>query len=730
MADILDDLRERYEYGKREWQTSRKEAEIDMAFVNGDPWDADDKIQRKNRPTIAPEEMGQYFNQVINQLWANPRGMKFAPRGNGASAAGARFYQNKAREIEYRSHAKVGYITAASDAIQRSYGFVGIEARYASPRTRNQELWIVAKPDPDMILIDPEALSPDSSDMTWAFEEEWRDQSEFKRQFGKKAKILNFGDWTSRYPSWLTGNKVKVAKYWAITTTPRKLLLVQPPATTMAPPERMIAPSPQAMPQPIEVFEDEIPQGAKLLQQLRTVDYPKVRWYLTNGIEVLDEGEWLGKYIPLVSCYGKVLYVPSGGETKRVLLSMTRFGRAPWKAMCYADSSMIEVVSGIPKAPFMAAKGQFGGDLARIMQEAQYQPKAFVEYDPNPPGNNGPPLGPPQRPDFPAGQHLQALLEVSEHFRQRVQSAMGSNFLPTQAQKRNEKSGVALDKIQQAASTGTFHFVNNYEDMIRQVAVITEDLIDKYYDFAGETAVMEADQTARTIKINSQHPDAVSTKGDYLVTVSTAPSSDSEQEAVQDFTDTLVNGIAQIAQIAGQKPAAAILAKSIRMRNLGPQGDQLADLIEPAEYKAQDGQAPPNPELQALKAENQQLKGVLQQAATEKQSKVVEQQGKFAIAKLQEDAEDRRAAYDREKDLAVAELGAKMERRLLFLEERERIGAQVEAQRQRDHEMAMAAAQQGTAAETADRTHQQGMEMATHQAALEPPPAEDAGAGA
>jgi hypothetical protein len=64
--------------------------------------------------------------------------------------------------------------------------------------------------------------------------------------------------------------------------------------------------------------------------------------YLTNGLEILHEQEWLGKYIPIVSCYGKVLYVDEGGEAKRQILSMTRFGRDPWKAFCYACSQELE----------------------------------------------------------------------------------------------------------------------------------------------------------------------------------------------------------------------------------------------------------------------------------------------------------------------------------------------------------------------------------------------------
>src|SRR5947207_2800510 len=116
MADILEEFRDAHEYDTNRWAPIRKEAKTDMRFVAGNPWTKDDETQRANRPTIAPEEMGQYFNQVINALRSNPRGMKFSPVGNGASDKGAQFYQNKAREIEYRSHAKVAYIGAAENA--------------------------------------------------------------------------------------------------------------------------------------------------------------------------------------------------------------------------------------------------------------------------------------------------------------------------------------------------------------------------------------------------------------------------------------------------------------------------------------------------------------------------------------------------------------------------------------------------------------------------------------
>ena len=726
MADILTDLIERHEYHTTSWQPTRAEAEIDMAFVAGNPWTVDDDVQRKGRPTIAPEEMGQYFNQVINQLWANPRGMKFAPQGGGASEAGARFYQNKAREIEYRSHAKVAYITAAADAIQRSYGFVRVTARYASPRSANQELWIEACPNPDMVSPDPDAKSPDSSDMQDCFVEEWRDEAAFTRDF-PKAKVVNFGDRSPQQGKWATGNKVRIAEYWTIRTTKRLLLLVQPPAAAPYLP----------MPAPIQVFEDEIPPGGAVLRELREVDYPTVTMYLTNGLEVLngDGQEWPGKYIPIVSCYGKVLYVPSGGETKRKILSMTRFGRAPWKAMCYADSSICEVTSSVVKGALMVPRGTFPGALGTAVQESMHQPKAFLEYDDDP-GKTGKKNSPPQRPDFPAGQHLQALLLVSERFRRGIQSAMASNFLPSQAQRSNEKSGVALEEIKNSAATGTFHFVNNYEDMIRQVAVITEDLIDKYYDYGGETAVMEADGSAQTVQINGQGPDAVSTKGDYLVTVSTGPSSDSEREAVQDFSEGLLANIEKVAAIAGPKAAAAVFAKGIRLRNGGPEMDALADIIEPPEFKKKDGDEPPDPEVMALQGQLQQAQQQLQQAGqvietkqveaqAEKEMKGAELQVKREIAMMELEFQKLKLDVESETKLSVAALGAKVDRMVLLMEQQQRLADHLhearEAAASRSHEVGLSMADAQHEAMMADLGHQQGMEQGAqgHQQAME-----------
>jgi hypothetical protein len=450
------------------------------------------------------------------------------------------------------------------------------------------------------------------------------------------------------------------------------------------PPGMPPRPSRPAPPRELSVFEDEYeqiyrPRGWRVVRPLRIVDDPTVKMSLTDGLDILHEQDWPGKYIPIVSCYGKVLYVPTGGQVKRQILSMTRFGRDPWKAYCYCCSQELEVLSMVPKSPIMAVEGQLGRHQQE-WEESTHTPKSVLFYLMKTAQTGEAALPPPQRLDYVQGEYLQGLQVVKEAYRRAIQAAMGSNFLPTQAQTRNEKSGVALDKIDAAASQGTYHFVHAYESMIRRVGVIFEDLATHIYDYTGEVGTIGAAGEAHTTRINDPNdPEAIDTTGDYLVTVSTAPSSESERSAAEDFTQTLVQNIGMVAQLAGPKVASAIFARSVRMRNLGPMGDDIADLIEPPEFKSQSGE-PISPEVAALQGQVQHLTQLLQQAQQAAQGKLGELQSKQQIAAMQEQGDSQRARDANETKLAVAALTAKYETlqnaMRLFAEERARLGDQ------------------------------------------------------
>lgn len=670
MEDILKDITGDVEYDTDNWQPIQDQATVDMAYVSGNPWDEDDLRIRKNRPTVAPEEMSQYRNQVVNGLMAHPRGAIFSPKGNGANDDGAKFYQNKWREIEYRSHGPQQYLICLDNALQRSYGFLRVRTDYDSPRSANQDLWLEAFPDPDMVLPDTDAKQLDGSDMRRCVVREWLTAREFKKLY-PGAKAISFGDITAEQKHWVAGDRILRAEVWRIETKARKLHLFEVPAPVTS----GIAPR-AGQPRYVQAFEDEIPQlqqrhaGLTHKRALRDVDYPSVKTYMTNGVEILSESEWAGQYIPIVPCYGKVLYVPEGGESKKVILSLTRFGRAPWKSFCYACCQELEVLAMVPKSALLAVEGQFAG-FEQDVQDSYQVPKAFLYYKnkvaTTPEGGSE---GPPQPIIFPGGQYLQALEIVKEGMRRSIQAAMGSNFLPTQAGRINDKSGKALEKIDEVATTGTYHFVYAYESMIRRAAMIGEDLLDKIYGYQGETATRTADNKTEMAVINTPgNKDSVDTDGDYGVTISTAPSTDSERDAASEFTTQLVDQIQMIAGIAGPKVASAMLAIAIRMRQpqLGVMAEKLADLIEPPEFKTQDGQ-PPDPRLMAAQGQIQQLTGELQKLGFKIQTDQVKGETQYRIAELKETAATDRAHEKNITTIYGDELSAKVDKMALMLE--------------------------------------------------------------
>jgi hypothetical protein len=134
--DRLKEIRDRKAMAAREWDEIYAEAKKDRLCVAGDPWAALDPQGKKQRldpavmrPCLASDELNQYLNQWINGIRANPRAIQFDPTGNGANDAGATFYQNHTREIEYRSHAQMAYCTAGADMATSSIGWLRLTAK-------------------------------------------------------------------------------------------------------------------------------------------------------------------------------------------------------------------------------------------------------------------------------------------------------------------------------------------------------------------------------------------------------------------------------------------------------------------------------------------------------------------------------------------------------------------------------------------------------------------------
>jgi hypothetical protein len=716
------EIRAAYTDYMSDWQHIRDEAKIDMRYVAGDPWDPADRAQREDagRPCISLDELNQYLNQYNNNLRQNKRAIQLIPLGEGANDKDAARRESIVRGIENRSNAPSGaYIIAAENAASRSYGFALLRTEFQDDKSFDQQITIQPVLDPDTILLNPGYEKPDASDVEDGFVLKRIRKAEFKRKYPNADKVsFTADDMRGDKKPWIGDKDLMIAEYWKKHLVPRTLLLVKGPAGETI------------------VWEDEIEgikrdarnkikKGPIEVLRERQVMTPEVWQYLTNGLEILDDVEWAGSRVPIISCFGKEIWYDDGDGSRRHLLSMVRLARDAQMLFAYLATQECEEAGMTPKAPFAGAKGQF--ESAREQWELiNKQPYAFIEYDIVVDGAaNGQALPPPSRPQW--VPNFQVYEIAKDSARRSIQAAMGISPLPTAAQRNNEKSGVALEKIDNQESVGSFHFQDNFTNgFLNNIGWQINELISPILDTQREVPIENADGTHDTLHVvgvtshpidddgtyeqpqlpadvNSEH--LHTGKGKFDVTISSGPSKESEREEQDEFVDSLITNIANLP--APGTPQAKVLALGIRMRpTLGTFGKQIADVFDPP--------SPDNlpPEAQAIVS---QMQGQIQQLTQENQAlhmeraaKVLEQQTKLAVEDKKGQQLLNAKTIDYITQIVKAELAAKSK------------ADATQAQLDADKELKMLGFQQDKATQAVDNQHDATMQHSdqAHEVAL------------
>jgi hypothetical protein len=561
-----------------------------MRYVGGDPWDPIDRKQREDngRPCLSCDELGQYLNQAINNIRQNKRAIKVIPKGAGATDKQAEVRASIIRGIEYKSNAQSAYTCAFENAIQRSYGFLRLTTTYSrdlwevtpTEKSFDQEIRIRRIQNPDSVLISPYFKESDASDIEYAFVLDSITHRDHKREFGSKTKIKDFesleGADLDNAKGWITEKRVQLAELWQVDKQKRELVMIQ---------------GPDGM--PIVLWKEELDEmGAQGVQVLksRTMYKRIVTQIITNGLEVLEENPWRGSYIPIIPCFGKELWIDRGSGAKRELMSMVRLARDPQMLHAYLNSQEAEEAGKAPQAPVVGYVGQFETDK-EAWSNAHSVPHSFLQIDVMVDGA-GNTLPPPTQPQF--VPNFAAYEVAKESARRAIMAAMGQTPLPTSAQRQNEKSGKALEQIQQAQAVGSFHFTDNFDSTLMNCGRQINELLDVIVGSQPRElpGVNQKDEHiivhANDPQAAQQQPDAAHIemgKGEFGETISTGPSFQSQRDQVSDFVDILVQNLKTIP--APPEVLGKMLALAIKMKQLGPIGDELADLLDP-----QDPQSP------------------------------------------------------------------------------------------------------------------------------------------
>jgi Phage P22-like portal protein len=656
------EIRDAYQDFRNAWQDIRNEAAEDMRAISVQgPWSDEDRDARKGsgRPCIHLDQLNQFLAQVNGNVRKSKRAIKVIPKGNGANDQDAEKRSAVIMGIEERSQAQPIYLGAFQSMIERSYGFAVIRKEYVDESSFDMELLIKPMLNPDAVLLTPYYQQSDASDITEGFILDRMTKKAFREKW-RNAKVTDFGDEDlndSTITDWIKDKYVQFAEFWKVQIGLKKLLLVE---TGKGP----------------VVFEEGEWKEAKekglsgTVKRERQMQIPSVFQYLTNGVEILDKVLWDGKRIPIISCLGPERWTTEGGTAKRQLLSMVRFARDPQMLLDFFASGECEEAGQIPKSPFVGAVGQFETDK-EAWNEVTKVPHAYLQYD-IVLDSGGEPAPPPARPVW--TPNFQIWEAAKDSAGRSIQAGMGISFLPDAAQRRNQKSGVALEKIDDMESLGTYQFVDRYENgFIYNLGWQLNDLMTPVLDTQREMPIAMPDGKRSTLHLvgNTSHPldengayevqdlpenHYHTGKGEFGVTISTGPSYQSEREEQDDFLDSLLQNVADLPQPG--TPAAKALALAIRNRpTLGPIGKQIADVFDP----------PPAdnlpPEAQAIV---QNLQSQLQQAQTENSAlhmeragKVLEQQTKLIMQQMKEDGDNQRAQLANDIKVLLAEITAK-----------------------------------------------------------------------
>src|SRR6185437_3294464 len=437
--------------------------------------------------------------------------------------------------------------------------------------------------------------------------------------------------------------------------------------------------------------------------------------YITNGVEIIEEKPWAGSHIPILACFGKEIFLEEGGGPKRVLLSMVRLARDPQKTLAYLVSQEMEEAGLTPKVPYIGYKGQCQTD-SEAWETVTKVPRGYLQVDPTIDALSGQVLPIPQRQQF--TPNFQAYEVAKDGARRAIMSAMGISPLPTAAQRNNEKSGIALERISDQQAVGSFHFTDNFDRFLENAGRQINELMGPIYDTQREIpAIRNNDKPYVVLANHKKAPQGqednvlAMNKGQFDVTISTGQSFQSQRDAAENFVDLLVNNLQSIPP-PGSVPA-KILAMGIKMRDLGPAGDELAQLLGPPNPN----QLPPQVQA-AIAAEQQKtmlLTQELQKLQFEKQAKVVDNE--YDLKKQHEDnatkIEVAKITAQKQIDLEGQQFLHQLERELwLQGSDHAHEYAMQSQQQQHEKDMGARAAALEAAGQASDQAHEQGMQGA------------------
>jgi hypothetical protein len=584
---------------------NRQEALEDLKFGGGDQWPVELQNSRnlESRPVITVNKVDNYCRQVSNQQRQQRPRIKVHATNTHEDMVDAQTIQGIIRHIEVNSNADHAYDNAFEYAVRMGWGYMRVRTDYISEDSFDQEIYIDAVDNPFTVYFDPNSVLPDGSDADRCLITTMMRKDEFRKLYpdaqdgGTSFTQRGTGDSQSE---WITKEDIRLAEYYYTVKEKAKLYLLSDGTATFADDKDFFT---RLANYGIEVVDTR--ESYK-----KTIKYCKL-----TAVEVLEERDWAGKYIPIVPVYGRHIVI---GD-KRKKFGMIRYAKDPQRMYNFWQTSITEGVALAPKAKWLLAEGQ---DEGHENDWANANIKSFPLLRYKQTDIDGRPAPVPVRlqPEPPQAGIMAAAAGVNDD----IKSIMGI-FDPAQLGQGNI-SGKAINGQQQQVDLTNFDYYDNLTRSIAHIGKICLDLIPKIYDTERVMRIIGDDGKPELLTINQR--DSVGrvlndiSVGQYDVVMETGPGYNSKRQEAVDNMLPLLSAAPDLMKVAGD----------LVFRNMDwPGADIIADRLAAANPMAQiddKSKIPPQVQMQ-LAMSQKQIQELTQQLQTQqmliKQRQDVEQ---------------------------------------------------------------------------------------------------------
>jgi hypothetical protein len=585
---------------------NRKQGLDDLKFKTGEgQWPADVVADRNfdMRPCLTINKLPTFVNQVVNDQRMNRPAININPVGDKSDPEVAKMYRGLIRAIERASVADIAYDTGFDSAVSIGWGYWRVMLEYESPETLRQTIVLRRVRNPFTVYLDPRAQEPDGSDARYGFVTELVSRKEFEDEWPDADPMAwTEGGFGEDYKEWVTKDEIRIAEYFEVEVEKRRLVLLE---------------------NGHEGFWDELDDAAKRMEVVdeRWADVPRVMHYKLTAVDVLEEAEWPGKWIPLIKCIGNETDI----QGKVRLSGLIRNAKQPQMMYNFHRTLSVEITSLQPKAPWVMEEGQVEGH-EQEWKQANVKTLPYLLYKGTDLGGKAAPA--PMRQPFQGAP--QAVLAEVEAAAQDMMAVTGIRFDATRGERVYDESGRALRELRERGDLGSFHYIDNFARSLRHTGEILVDLIPKVYEQKRMLTILREDDSEEQVQVDphaarpfqeQRNPQTGKTLkifnpnfGKYGVTVTIGPSYATKRieagESMLDFVRALAPAAPQIAA-----NVADLVAKNMDWPGAEEMATRLAKMLPP-ELLTPDTMKDVPPQVQAM---IMQMQKALQAAAAEKQ---------------------------------------------------------------------------------------------------------------